>query len=85
MKTKQEVKKTRNQYSAEFKKHALARAEKDGILKGQRFAESEGYDLPEITDWQWPAAVLSRPSPRIHPLPALRDLPRRGLPCKVRK
>ena len=24
------------------------------ILKCQRFAYSEGYDLPEFTDWQWP-------------------------------
>jgi len=26
------------------------------ILKCQRFADSEGYDLPEFTDWQWPGS-----------------------------
>jgi xylulose-5-phosphate/fructose-6-phosphate phosphoketolase len=27
---------------------------KNKILKCQHFADSEGYDLPEFTDWQWP-------------------------------
>jgi xylulose-5-phosphate/fructose-6-phosphate phosphoketolase len=27
---------------------------KSEILECQRFADSEGYDLPEFTDWQWP-------------------------------
>ncbi|MGD8874920.1 MAG: phosphoketolase, partial [Gammaproteobacteria bacterium] len=27
---------------------------KNSILECQRFAYSEGYDLPEFTDWQWP-------------------------------
>jgi len=29
---------------------------KNSILKCQRFADSEGYDLPEFTDWQWPGS-----------------------------
>jgi xylulose-5-phosphate/fructose-6-phosphate phosphoketolase len=29
---------------------------KNEILKCQRFADSEGYDLPEFTDWQWPGS-----------------------------
>ncbi len=27
---------------------------KNEILKCRRFADSEGYDLPEFSDWQWP-------------------------------
>jgi xylulose-5-phosphate/fructose-6-phosphate phosphoketolase len=29
---------------------------KNSILECQRFAYSEGYDLPEFTDWQWPGS-----------------------------
>ena len=36
MKAKKDVKKTRNQYSPEFKKQALERAEKDGVAVAAR-------------------------------------------------
>jgi xylulose-5-phosphate/fructose-6-phosphate phosphoketolase len=29
---------------------------KNSIFECQRFAYSEGYDLPEFTDWQWPGS-----------------------------
>jgi xylulose-5-phosphate/fructose-6-phosphate phosphoketolase len=33
---------------------------KNNILKCQRFAGSEGYDLPEFTDWQWPGSAIPK-------------------------
>lgn len=46
MKAKQNEKKTRNKYSAEFKQQALKRAEKDGVAAAARdlgLAESQIY------------------------------------------
>jgi transposase len=46
MKTKQVVKKTRNRYSAEFKKQALGQVEKDGVAVAARdlgLSESQLY------------------------------------------